>query len=278
MTLASESSLTALRATVAGEVLLPGDPGYDEARSVWNGQIDRRPAVIARCISAQDVANSLAFGWEQQLEISVRGGGHNFAGLAVVDGGLMIDLSRMNGVTVDAAGRRARAGGGATWADLDAATQAHGLAVTGGVISHTGVGGLTLGGGFGWLTRKLGLSCDNVVGAEVVTVDGRILQVSADENADLFWAIRGGGGNFGVVTTIEFQLAAVGPMANLALLFWGMENAAEALRSCREFIRTLPDDVGCLIGGLHAPPEPFVPTEYQLRPGFGLLLASWGSP
>jgi FAD/FMN-containing dehydrogenase len=274
----SDSSVETFRKEFGGQVLAGGDAGYDEARSVWNGDIDRRPAVIARCSTAGDVAKAIGFARSEGLEIAVRGGGHNFAGTGVCEGGLMIDLSGMREVVVDAAARRARCAGGATWADLDGATQAFGLAVTGGFISHTGVGGLTLGGGMGWLTRKAGLSCDNLVSAEVVTADGRILTASAEENADLFWAIRGGGGNFGVVTSLEFRLHEVGPMVNLALFFYSVEQGAHALRSARDYIKTAPEGVAPFIGGLSAPPAPFVPEQYQLMPGFGVLVVGWGTP
>lgn len=182
-------------AQFAGTVFVGGDDGYDEARSLWNGEHDRHPAVIARCTTAEQVGAAIAFARAEGLEIAVRGGGHNFAGHGSCEGGLMIDLSAMNTVTVDPAARRARCGGGTTWADFDGATQEHGLAAPGGVVSDTGVGGLTLGGGIGWLSRKAGLSCDNVTAAQVVTADGRILTASATENTDLYWALRGGGDN-----------------------------------------------------------------------------------
>jgi FAD/FMN-containing dehydrogenase len=267
----------AFRAGFGGEVVRPEDPGYDEARSVWNGDIDRRPALIVRCRAAAQVAEAIALARTMGIELTVRGGGHNFAGSAVADGALMIDLSPMRHVIVDPAARRARCGGGATWADLDGATQAHGLAVTGGVISHTGVGGLTLGGGMGWLTSRAGLSCDNLVSADMVLADGRIVTTSADEHPDLFWAIRGGGGNFGVVTEFEFDLHEVNPLAQLALFFWPADQGVEALHVARDFVERLPEEVGALFAGLSAPPAPFVPAEHQLSPGFGLLVASFGS-
>jgi FAD/FMN-containing dehydrogenase len=204
--------------TFTGVLLRPGDEGYDQARSVWNGGVDHRPAVIAQCSSPADVAAALARG--AGLEVGVRGGGHNYSGAAVPDGGLTIDLRGMRGVTVDPVARRARCGGGATQADLDAATQAHGLAVTGGTISHTGLGGLTLGGGMGWLTRMCGLAVDNLVSAQVVLADGRCVRAAPDEHPDLFWALTGGGGNFGVVTEFEFRLHPIGPLVHLGLLFW----------------------------------------------------------
>ncbi len=272
-----DGDFSELRAELTGRVILPSDPDYDSARSVWNGAIDRRPAGIARCSSASDVSAAVRFGRARGLEISVRGGGHNFAGFAVCDGGLTIDLSGMRQVAVDPAARRALCGGGATWGDLDGASQAHGLAVTGGFISHTGVGGLTLGGGIGWLTRKAGLTIDSLVAAEVVVADGSILRASKEENADLFWAIRGGGGNFGVVTSFEFQLHSVGPLVHLGLFFWGVDRGVEALRFSRDFITTLPLDMGVLIAGLHAPPAPFVPEQYRFAPGFALLVVGFGS-
>src|SRR6266851_569297 len=217
----SPADLGGFRSSFSGLLLGPNDEGYDAARGIWNGAIDRRPAAIARCSSTDQVVAAIRFARDKDLEIAVRGGGHSFAGFSVCDGGLMIDLSGMRKVTVDPASRRAVAAGGATWGDLDAATQEHGLAVTGGFISHTGIGGLTLGGGIGWLTSRAGLSSDNLLSAEVVTADGRTLTASPREHPDLFWAIRGGGGNFGVVTSFEFQLHPVGPLVNLGLFFWG---------------------------------------------------------
>jgi FAD/FMN-containing dehydrogenase len=275
---ASESQVEAFRKEFAGQVLASGDADYDQARSVWNGDIDRRPAAIARCATPEQVAAAVNFARQNEIELSVRGGGHNFAGTAVADGALMVDLSAMRDVSVDASARRARVAGGATWAELDGATQAHGLAVTGGFISHTGVGGLTLGGGFGWLTRKVGTSSDNLLAAQVVAADGRILDVSADNEPDLFWAIRGGGGNFGVVTSFDFQLHEIGPMVNLALFFFGVDQGGEALRYAREYVKTAPASVAPFIGGMSAPPAPFVPEQYQLMPGFGIMVVGWGSP
>jgi FAD binding domain-containing protein/berberine-like enzyme len=272
------STLEEFRAGFDGEALLPGDAGYDEARSVWNGDIDRRPALIARCGTPMHVAEAIAFARGEGLELSVRGGGHNFAGSAVCEGGVMIDLSAMADVSVDAPARRARCGGGATWADLDAAAQEHGLAVTGGFISHTGVGGLTLGGGMGWLTRKAGLSCDNLVSAEMVLADSRIVRASAEAHEELFWAIRGGGGNFGVVTEFEFALHEVGPLVQLGVFFWGVDQGVEALTLARDTVAALPEGVGGLIAGLSAPPAPFVAQEHHHAPGFAVLIASWGTP
>jgi FAD/FMN-containing dehydrogenase len=277
MTTALEDSLNGFAASFGGMLLRPNDLDYDQARSVWNAEVDRRPAVIARCASPEHVVAALAFGREQKLEISVRGGGHNYSGAAVVEGGLMIDLSPMRTVTVDVMRRRARCGGGATWADLDAATTAQGLAVTGGIVSHTGVAGLTLGGGFGYLTRKAGLTCDNLVSAEVVTVSGEVLTASAEQNTDLFWALRGGGGNFGVVTTFEFALYEVKPLVHLGLFFWEARDATAALRGIRELLTGLPDDVGVNIGGITVPDLPVVPLEHQGKQGIALILVSFDS-
>jgi len=274
----SGSSLEALREGFAGTLLEPGDAGYDEARALWNGDIDRRPALIARCTSDHDVVAAIRFGRDHELELAVRGGGHSFAGHGVVDDGLMIDLSPMRAVTVDPAARRARCGGGTTWADLDGAAQEHGLAVPGGVISHTGVAGLTLGGGIGWLSRKHGLSADNLVSARLVTADGRVVTASADEHTDLHWALRGGGGNFGVVTEFEFALHPVGPMVNLGLFFWSVDLGAEAVRHIRACVDALPADAGAQVIGLNAPPAPFVPEQHHFAPGYGLAVVGWGSP
>ena len=191
----------------------------------------------------------------------------------------MIHLGAMNGVTVDPAARRAVCGGGATWADVDAATLQHGLATPGGFISHTGIAGLTLGGGIGWLTKKAGLACDNLLAAQMVTADARVVRASKDENTDLFWALRGGGGNFGVVTSFEFALHAVGPMVNLGLFFFGLENGPEALRFTRDYLKTLPDEATGFLGvGLSAPPAPFVPEQYRGRPGHAVLVVGFRSP
>lgn len=269
--------LRSFQGTFDGEVFTAGDTEYDAARKVWNGDIDRRPALIARCRTAEQVAAAVRFGAEQDLEISVRGGGHSFGGAAVAPEGLMIDLSEMNQVSVDPSARSVACGGGATWAAVDAATQERGLATVGGTISHTGVGGLTLGGGMGWLTPKHGLTIDNLLGCEVVTAEGRILRASETEHRDLFWALRGGGGNFGVVTRFDYRLHEVGPLVHVGLFFWGLEQGVDALRYCREYLMTLPDNTGVLIAGLNAPPAPFVPEEYHFKPGYALVVAGFGS-
>ena len=279
MGMVSKETYAQFVAGFAGEVLRQGEAGFAAARAaaIWNGDIRRQPALIVQPASEQAVALAIGFAREHGLELTVRGGGHSGAGHAVCDDGLMIDLSRMNAVRVDPQARRARCGGGATWAELDAATAAHGLAVTGGSVSHTGVAGLTLGGGMGWLSRRLGLSCDNLVSATVVTADSRIVTASAEENPDLFWGLRGGGGNFGVVTEFEFQLHEVAPMANLGFFFWRAADAREPLRFARDFVHTLPNEMGAILLGISAPPAPFVPAEYQGETGFAVAVASWGS-
>ncbi|PVZ10038.1 FAD-binding oxidoreductase [Actinomycetospora cinnamomea] len=258
-----------------GHVVRPGDPDYDSARSVWNAAVDHRPALIARCRTADDVAAALRHARESGLEVGVRGGGHNYAGNAVPDGGLTIDLSPMVHAVVDPVGRRVRCGGGARQADLDAATQRHGLAVTGGTVSHTGVGGLTLGGGMGWLTHRCGLAIDNLAAAQVVLPDGRTVRAAPDEHPDLFWALTGGGGSFGVVTEFEFRLHAVGPTVQLGFLFWELARGGPALRVARDVADGLPRDAGALIAALDAPPAPFVPEAHHFTPGIALLVAGF---
>ena len=242
-----------LRAQFAGSVLAPADAGFDDARRVHNGMIDRRPALVARCHGTADVQAAVRFAREHALEISVRGGGHNVAGNAVCDGGLMIDLSPMRGVHVDPHARRARAQGGATWGDYNRETHLHGLASTGGVVSTTGVGGLTLGGGLGWLMGKHGMAVDNLRAVELVTATGDIVRASAEEHPDLFWAVRGGGGNFGVATWLEFELHPVGPTVVAGLVAHPFAAARDVLRFYRDFTSKLPDELTVFAGLLHAP-------------------------
>lgn len=238
-----EGGIEALRRRLAGALVCRGDPGYDAARAVWNGMIDRRPALIAYCASREDVIEAVGFARTTGILTAVRGGGHNIAGACLCDGGLVIDLSRMNRVTVDPLRRTARAEGGALLADLDAATQVHGLATTTGVNSDTGLIGLTLGGGIGRLGRKHGLSCDNMLSAEVVTADGQVLTASEHENADLFWGLRGGGGNFGVVTAITYRLHPLGPTVLAGSLVYEWKRVRDALRLYAEFSAAAPDAV-----------------------------------
>jgi FAD/FMN-containing dehydrogenase len=240
----SEQAMHPLRAALRGQVILPGDPAYDRARRVWNGMIDRHPALIVRCAGTSDVLASVAFAREAELPVAVRGGGHNAAGNGVCDGGIVIDLSRMKGVRVDPEARTARAEPGLTWGDFDAETQVFGLATTGGVISSTGIAGLTLGGGIGWLMRKHGLTCDNLLAADVVTADDRLLHASATEHPNLFWGLRGGGGNFGIVTSFEYQLHEVDQVL-AGTVTYPFAQATEVFRFFREFTATAPDELTC---------------------------------
>ena len=245
--------------SIQGEVIVPGDAAYDTARQVWNAMIDRRPAVIVRCAGAADVPHVIAYAREHHLDLSIRGGGHNIAGSSVCDGGVVIDLSRVTDVAVDASRRLASVQPGATLAHVDAATQVHGLATPLGINSTTGVAGLTLGGGFGWLTRKYGMTIDNLVSADVVTADGTQLVASERQNPDLFWAIRGGGGNFGVVTRFEFGLHPVGPDIVAGLLVFPYDQAAAVLRQYREFVQSAPEELNVWAILRKAPPLPFLP-------------------
>jgi len=247
------SALATLRSNFAGIVLQPGDPDYDSVRALHNGMIDKHPAVIARCRNDADIAASVAFAREHGLEIAVRGGGHNVSGRASVEGGIMIDLSLMKAITVDVAARRAVAQGGVNWGEFNLATQQHGLATTGGVVSTTGIAGLTLGGGYGYLGGKHGLATDNLVAATVVTADGKTVRASYSENPDLYWALRGGGGNFGVVSSLEYSLHPVGPTIMAGAIAWPFSQAREVLRFYREFTESAGDELTCLGGVGHAP-------------------------
>jgi FAD/FMN-containing dehydrogenase len=277
MTDTMSSGVAALRDAMTGRVIQRGDADFDVSRLIWNGAIERTPAVVARCASPADVAAALAWAQATGTEVAVRGGGHGVAGSAVVQDGLTIDLSELRTVVVDPGARRARCGPGAALADLDAACQEHGLAVPAGTVSHTGVAGLTLGGGFGWLSRMAGLTIDNLVSAEVVLLDGRIVRASAAEHPDLFWALRGGGGNFGVVTEFEFRLHDVGPLVHLGMFFYGLDRAEEAIRLGRDALADLPRNASGGIAGVNAPPAPFVPEEVHFRPGVALLVMGFGS-
>ncbi|HEY5864501.1 MAG TPA: FAD-binding oxidoreductase [Candidatus Tectomicrobia bacterium] len=235
-----DAALEAFKTSLRGELLRPGDPGYDDARKVWNGMIDKRPALIARCTGVADIIDAVNFARTNELLVSIRGGGHNITGNAVCDGGLMIDLSRMKSVRVDPVKRTARAEAGLTWGEYNRETQAFGLASTGGVVSTTGIAGLTLGGGLGWLMGKHGLSCDNLLSADIVTADGQFLTASAREHPDLFWGLRGGGGNFGVVTSFEYQLHPVDSVL-AGMVLHPMATAKDVLRFYREYARSAPD-------------------------------------
>lgn len=261
-----------------GEVLLPDDAGYDEVRQVWNAMIDRKPALIARCTSTEDVMQAIQFGRTHNLLISIRGGGHNIAGNAVCDDGLMIDLSLMKDVQVDVTTRTASVGPGCTLADFDRVVQAHGLATPLGINSTTGVAGLTLGGGFGWLSRKYGMTIDNLLSAEVITADGRQLNASESENADLFWGLRGGGGNFGVVTRFDFQLHPVGPNVLSGLIVFPFEQAISVISQFARFTETMPEELNVWMVTRKAPPLPFLPAEVHGREMIALALCYVGDP
>lgn len=237
----------ALNPNIEGDVLAPGSDAYDEARSIWNAMIDRKPVLIARCQSAADVAATLKFAAQHDTPVSIRGGGHNVAGHAVGEGGIMIDLGGMRSVAVDVEAQTARVAGGATWGDVDAATQAHGLATPGGLISDTGVAGLTLSGGIGWLRSRYGLCIDNVLGVEIVTADGEIRRADAQQNPDLYWAVRGGGGNFGVITEFEFKLYPLGPEVAFCAPIYDLECGAEPIRAWRDFVADKSDRIGSLV-------------------------------
>lgn len=254
-----EVSIQVFAAGFRGDLIRAGDPKYDAARAVWNGMIDRRPALIARCTSAGDVVAAVNVARTHKLLVSVRGGGHNVAGSAVCEGGLVIDLSPMKGIQVDPASQTARAQPGVTWGELDRATQQFGLATPGGVVTETGIAGLTLGGGLGWLRNKYGLSCDNLNAVEIVTADGHLRTASTAENPDLFWAVRGGGGNFGIVTSFEYRLHPVGPEVMLCFVLYPEAQALDALRFFRTYTATAPDEVSAfaIFGTVpHAPAFP----------------------
>jgi FAD/FMN-containing dehydrogenase len=274
-----DAAITEFQQGFGGEVLRPDDDGFAPARAaaVWNGDITRRPALIVRPTSTDDVAAAIRFVRAQGADLTVRGGGHSHSGNAVAEGAVMLDLSRLGGVRVDPEGRRAYVGGGANWAAVDSATAPFGLAVVGGMISHTGVAGLTLGGGMGWLTPAQGLASDNLVAATLVTADGRTVTASDQENPELFWALRGAGTNFGVVTEFVFGLHELNPMSHLGLFFWRPEDAREPLRFTRDYLFQLPPGTGAIVIGMSAPPAPFVPAEYQGLPGFAVLVAGWGT-
>ena len=254
-----------LKATLRGPLLQPGDTGYDEARQIWNAMIDKRPAMIVRCADTADVRAAVAFARQQGRALAVRGGGHNIAGNALCEGGLVIDMSGMRGVHINQATRRAFVQAGATLADFDHEAQSFGLVTPLGINSTTGVAGLTLGGGFGWLSRKYGLTVDNLVGAQVVTADGKLLHVSAAEHADLFWALRGGGGNFGVVTLFEYALHPVGPQVTAGLVVFPFDQAKQVLTRYRDMVTTLRDDVSVWAVLRQAPPLPFLSPDVHGR-------------
>jgi FAD/FMN-containing dehydrogenase len=272
------SSLEALRGPVEGDVIAPGDSGYGEARVIWNAMIDRDPAVVVRPRNAADVAEAIGFARSQGLPIAVRGGGHSVAGNAIVDDGLVIDFSDMRAIEVDPGAQTARVEAGALLSELDAATAEHGLLVPGGIVSTTGVAGLTLGGGFGWASRKLGLTIDSLRSADIVTADGELMTASEQSHPDLFWAIRGGGGNFGVVTSFDFQAYELGPDLLCGLIVHPIESGREFLQHHREMAAKAPDELSAWIVMRLAPPLPFLPEEVHGRPVVVLAFAYAGDP
>lgn len=262
-TKATESIIETLKNQISGPVHIPGDAGFDEARSIWNGMFDKSPAVIARCKGAADVITAVNIARENKMLLSIKGGGHNVGGKAVCEGGLMIDLSLMKSVRVDHGKKTARAEPGVTMAELDHETQAFGLATTGGFVSTTGIAGLTLGGGVGYLARKHGLTIDNLLAADVVTAKGELLHTSAEENPDLFWGIRGGGGNFGIVTSFEYKLHKVGPKVLAAQIFHPIDDAESLLHFYRDFMADAPNELACYVMAVNVPPVDPFPEDYQ---------------
>jgi len=261
-----------------GRLVRRGDADYASVRAVWNGMIEKQPALIARVQGVADVIEAIRFARKHDLLISVRSGGHNVAGTGLCDGGLTIDLSSMKGVLVDAGAREAVVQAGATWGDVDRETQLYGLAVPSGIISTTGVPGLTLGGGFGWLSRKHGYTCDNLLEAELVTADGRVVRAHANENADLFWGLRGGGGNFGVVTSFKFRLQPVGPQVMAGMILYPLDKAAEVMQFFRKFTATAPEELGALLVLRPAPPAPFLAKELHGKPVVAIVVCYVGDP
>jgi FAD/FMN-containing dehydrogenase len=262
----------------AGTVMRPGDAGFDDARKVFNGLVDSSPAVIARCTSTSDVAAAVRHARASNLTVSVYGGGHGVTGAAVAAGSLCVDLRGMKSVSVDPDSRTARAEGGLTWGELDAATQGHGLAVTGGRVPSTGIGGLSLGSGSGWIERKCGFTCDNLLSAEIVTADGNVVNASETDNAELFWGVRGGGGNFGIVTTFTFRLHEVGPMVWGGMLVFPPQRAGEVMRAYRDFVMKAPDEIGSGLAFVTAPHEEFVPEPARGHPMVGIICCYLGRP
>ena len=273
-----EATLGELAQALRGELIRPDDPGYEQARSIWNGAHDRRPALVVRCEGVADVLKTVEFARSEGLPLSIRGGGHSIPGFSTVDDGVVLDLRAMNGIRVDPDRRTVTAQAGCLWSEVDAETQAFGLALTGGIISTTGIGGFTLGGGIGWLVRKCGLTCDNLIAADIVTADGQYLHTSEDERPELLWALRGGGGNFGVVTSMEFRLHEVGPTIFGGLVFYAGEHAEQVLHGFRQATAGAPDDLTALINLTTAPPAPFLPEAVHGKPIVGVGAMWAGRP
>lgn len=274
----SPEALQSFKAAFRGQVLTAQDPPYEESRKIWNAMIDRRPSLVARCTGTVDVVQAVRFARQHGLLSSVRGGGHNIAGLAVCEGGLMIDMSLLRGVWVDPVGHTARAQAGCTLADVDRETQQHGLAAVLGFVSATGIAGLTVGGGFGYLTRRHGWTCDNVVSMEVVTATGEVLRVSSRDNEDLFWALRGGSGNFGIVTSFEYRLFPVGPEVLGGAIAWHGDDARQVLDAYREFSAAAPRELTSVAVLRTAPPAPWLPKDVHGKPIVAIFVCHSGKP
>jgi FAD/FMN-containing dehydrogenase len=268
----------ALRDGFSGQLIVPQQPGYDDARQVFNAMTDRRPSVIARCATATDVVKAVEVARDHRLVVAVRGGGHSLSGLSTCDDGIVIDLSGLKAITVHPEARTARAGGGVLWGELDAATQARALHTPGGRVTTTGLAGFTTGGGYGWTSSKYGLACDNLISAEVVLADGSVVRASEDEHPDLFWGIRGGGGNFGIVTEFEFRLHPLGPIVLAGLQMFPVERATDVMRAWRDIADAAPDELSLACVVLTAPPEPFVPAELHGQPVLGIAALYVGDP
>lgn len=267
----SNATMEGLKACISGRVLVPADPGFDAGREIWNAMHDRRPAVVVAAANAADVQASVCFARDQGLELAVRGGGHHIAGLASTEGGLLLSLAGMQAVEIDADAKTAWVEGGATWAAVDRAAQVHGLATPGGVVSHTGVAGLTLGGGFGWLARKYGLAADNLLAVDLVTADGQLVRADAAKHPDLFWALRGGGGNFGVAVAFTFRLHPVGPEVQFGPTLFALDDAPAVLRGWRDFCMNAPREACVWADIMTAPPFPFLPEAYHGQKVLGLM-------
>lgn len=272
-----DETIRKFKGSLRGELIQPNDASYDDARKIWNGMIDKRPALIARCTGAVDVINAVNFACANKLLVAVRGGGHNVAGNAVCDGGIVIDLSRMKGIRLDPVRRTSRVEPGLTWGEFDRETQAFGLALPGGIQSTTGIAGFTVGGGFGYLSRKYGLTIDNLLSADVVTADGRLLIASETENSDLFWGIRGGGGNFGIVTSFEFRLHPVGPIILGGMLLHPLAKAKEVLRFYRDYVAKAPEELSIFLGFVTAPKAPYLPEHIQGTPVLAVIVCYVGA-
>jgi FAD/FMN-containing dehydrogenase len=274
----ADLDLSAFAESLDGEAMAPGDAGYDEARKVYNGMIDKRPAVIARCASTDDVVAAVNLARENDLVVAVRSGGHSVAGMSICDDGILIDLSGLKSIDVDPDAKTATAGGGVLWGEFDPATQEHGLHTPGGRVTTTGVGGFTAGGGYGWTSSKHGLTCDNLISAEVVLADGSVVTASEDENADLFWGLRGGGCNFGVASSFTFRLHELGPNVLAGLALWPISEAERVIPAYRDYVESAPDELSTACVIITGPPEEFVPEELHGQPCLGMAAMYVGDP